>query len=102
APFAEIEVQSEAQSRTRPAQRDRLGGCLVPDHQAGAGHDPASMGLDNAAVDPRALAEVISIDHENTPAAHGYRPNSSRTPASTASALKYCSAMAPAARLWRS
>src|SRR5262249_15337053 len=101
-PCAEIEVQTEAQSGTRPGELDRLGGGLVSDHQAGAGHDPASMGLDNAAVDARALAEVIGIHHENTPAGHGYRPKLSSTLASTASALKYCPGMAPAARLWRS
>ena|SRR5215510_7661358 len=87
-PFAEIEVQAEAESGTRPAQFDRFGGGLVSDHEAGARHDPASMGLNNAAVDARALAEVIGIDHENTPAGHVYRPRSSSTFASTASALK--------------
>src|SRR5262249_36745054 len=72
-PLAEIEMQPEAQGRTGAAELRRPARRALADHQAGAGHDPAAVGVTDAAVDARALAEVVGIDDKT---ASGHRISS--------------------------
>ena len=62
--FPQIDVKPEAEAWMVSGVGRRFGGRRPAYHQAGAGDDPTAVGLDNAAIDTRALAEIIRIDDQ--------------------------------------
>jgi hypothetical protein len=63
-PFAEIDVQADAEGPRHPgACRGRFGRG-PPDHQAGAGHDALLVAAHDAVVDAGAQTEVVGIDDQ--------------------------------------
>src|SRR5687768_873183 len=58
-PFAQVEMQAQAQVRMSACVVGSLARSGPAHHETGAGHDAVLMRLDNAAIDPGALAEVV-------------------------------------------
>src|SRR5262245_54495133 len=58
-PLAEIDVQTDAQSRPRPGSVGSVSSGRPANHQAGAGHNAAVVGREDTAGHAGALAEVV-------------------------------------------
>src|SRR5271163_1065851 len=61
-------MATHAETRNRFCQADGVFERAPVGHQRGGGHDSASMGLDDGAIDARGEAKVIGIDDQT---AHG-------------------------------
>src|ERR1041384_5283398 len=61
-PFAEIQVETHAEFGVTGSIGGGGGGGRLANHEAGAGHNAALEGLDDAAVDSIAQTEIVGID----------------------------------------
>jgi hypothetical protein len=63
-PFAEVEVQPQAERGMLPRLRRGVRGVGVADHEARARDDPVDVRADDPGGDRRAAAEVVGVDDE--------------------------------------
>src|SRR5262249_51668453 len=101
-PLAEVDVEPHAQLAVAPCILRGLVSRRPSDHEARTGDDAVLVRLKHAPVHADAPAEVIGIDDQHAARRGGHSPRSSISRVRTVSARKYSSAIARAARLWRS
>src|SRR5579875_3740903 len=97
-PFAQVEVQAEAEARVMLRIGSGFSGGGWAHHQAGAGHDASFGAFNDATVHTVAKAEIIGVDNQVT--RHSQSPARCIRLPKTFSAAKNSAAISRAARQW--